>query len=139
MNKSLNTAFDIVNLGENLMGFVWNKPVLTFYRERIPPENEPFAVVKALKLIVNKSDKRGYSGTINAFFPLMGNIDCLSSVESRQHYYVMCWFDDKVDEFNKSFRRLAGVNFPSQMPYTVDLRGKRTYNARFTAKIGKLE
>ena len=120
------------------MDFVWNKPVLTFYKERIPPENEPFAVVKALKLIVNRLDKGGYSGTINAFFPLMGNIDCLSSVEGRQDYYVICWFDDKVDELDKSFRRLAGANFPSEVQYTVNLKGKRTYNARFTARIGKL-
>jgi hypothetical protein len=46
------------------MDFFWNKPVLTFYRERIPRENEPFAVAKALKLIVKKSEKAGYWGTI---------------------------------------------------------------------------
>ena len=121
------------------MDFVWNKPVLTFYRERIPPEKEPFAVAKALKLIVNESEKGGYSGTINSFFPLMGNLDCLSLVEGKQDYYVICWFDDKVEGLNKSFRRLAGVTFPSQVPYVVDERGKRKYNARFTAKTGKIE
>jgi hypothetical protein len=121
------------------MDFVWNKPVLTFYRERIPCENEPFAVVKALKLNVKKSEKAGYSGIINSFFPLMGNLDCISSVESKQDYYVICWFDDKVEDLNESFRRLTGVTFPYDVPYMVDERGKRTYNARFTAKIGKLE
>ena len=60
------------------MDFVWNKPVLTFYRERIPPEKEPFAVVKAVKLGVTKSEKGGYWGTLHAFFPLMGNLDCVS-------------------------------------------------------------
>jgi hypothetical protein len=121
------------------MDFVWNKPVLTFYRERIPREKEPFAVVKALKLEVTKSEREGYLGKINSFFPLMGNLDCLSSVEGKQDYYVICWFDDKVEDLNKSFRRLAGVTFPSEVTYVIDERGKRTYNARFTAKIGKLE
>jgi hypothetical protein len=121
------------------MDFVWNKPVLTFYRERIPREKEPIAVAKALKLIVSKSEKGGYHGTINSFFPLMGNLDCLSSVEGKQDYYVICWFDDKVENLNESFRRLAGVTFVSEVPYVVDERGKRTYNARFKAKHGKLE
>jgi hypothetical protein len=121
------------------MDYVWNKPVLTFYRERIPPENEPFAVAKALKLVVSKSEKSGYWGTINSFFPLMGNLDCLSSVEGRNDRYVICWFDDKVEDLNESFRRLAGVTFPSEVPYVVDERGKRTYNARFEARHGKLE
>jgi hypothetical protein len=121
------------------MDFVWNKPVLTFYKKRTPPEKEPFAVVKAIKLEISKSKKEGYIGEINSFFPLMGNLDCLSSVEGKQDYYVICWFDDKVEDLNKSFRRLAGVTFPSEVTYVVDERGKRTYNARFTAKIGKLE
>ena len=120
------------------MDFVWNKPVLTFYRERIPREKEPFAVAKALKLAVNKSETVGYLGIINSFFPLMGNLDCLSSVEGKQDNYVICWFDDKVEDFNESFRRLAGVTFPSEVPYVVDERGKKTYNARFIAKTGKL-
>jgi hypothetical protein len=121
------------------MDYVWVKPVLTFYRERIPRENEPFAVVKALKLIVKKSGKAGYWGSISSFFPLMGNLDCLSSVEGRDDYYVICWFDDRVEDLNESFRRLAGVSFPLEVPYVVDERGKRTYNARFEAKRGKLE
>ena len=121
------------------MDFVWNKPVLTFYRERIPRENEPCAVAKALKLIVSKSDKGGYWGTINSFFPLMGNLDWLSSVEGKKDYYVICWFDDKVESLNESYRRLAGVTFPDDVAYRIDEKGKRTYNARFTAKIGKLE
>lgn len=121
------------------MDFVWNKPVLTFYRERIPREKDPFAVVKALKLTISKSEKGDYWGTINSFFPLMGNLDCLSSVEGKQDYYVICWFDDEVENLNESFRRLAGVTFSSEVPYVVDERGKRTYDARFKAKHGKLE
>jgi hypothetical protein len=121
------------------MDFVWSKPVLTFYRERFPCEKDPFAVVKALKLIVSKSEIEGYVGKINSFFPLMGNLDCLSSVEGKADHYVICWFDDKGENLNESFRRLAGVTFSSDVPYVVDERGKRTYNARFKAKIGKLE
>lgn len=121
------------------MDYVWNKPVLTFYRERIPREKEPFAVIKALKLIVLKSEKADYWGTINSFFPLMGNIDYISSVEGKKDHYVICWFDDTVEDLNESFRRLAGVTFPSEVPYVVDERGKRTYNARFNARTGKIE
>jgi hypothetical protein len=121
------------------MDFVWNKPVLTFYRERFPRENEPFAVVKASKLEVTKSEKEDYLGKINSFFPLMGNLDCLSSVESKQDHYVICWFDDKIEDIDESVRRLSGVTFSTDVPYVVDERGKRTYNAMFRAKIGKLE
>ena len=121
------------------MDFVWNKPVLTFFRERTPRENEPFAVVKALKLIISKSENGDYWGTINSFFPLMGNLDCLSSVGGRQDHYVICWFDDKVEDMDESLRRLAGVTFPSDVPFVVDEKGKRTYHAEFKAKHGKLE
>jgi hypothetical protein len=129
----------IYYFGEMFMDFFWNKPVLSFYRERTPREKEPFAVVKALKMEVTKSEKEGYQGTINSFFPLMGNLDCLSSVEGKQDQYVICWFDDKVEELNESFRRLAGVTFSSDVPYVVDERGKRTYSSKFKAKYGKLE
>ena len=121
------------------MDFFWNKPVLTFYRERIPHEKEPFAVVKALKLEVIKSEKEGYQGKIDAFFPLMGNLDCLSSVEGKQDQYVLCWFDDKVKDLDESFRRLGGIIFTSYVPYVVDEKGKRTYTAEFKAVYGKLQ
>jgi hypothetical protein len=120
------------------MDFVWNKPVLTLYRERIPREKEPFAVVKALKLEITKSQKEGYKGKINSFFPLMGNLDCLSSVEGKQDQYVICWFDDEVKDLDESFRRLGGVTFTSDVPYVVNEKGKRTYNAQFKAKYGKM-
>ena len=120
------------------MDFVRNKPVLTLYRERIPREKEPFAVVKALKLEITKSQKEGYQGKINSFFPLMGNLDCLSSVEGKQDQYVICWFDDEVKDLDESFRRLGGVTFTSDVPYVVNEKGKRTYNAQFKAKYGKV-
>lgn len=121
------------------MDFAWNKPVLTFYRERVPREKEPFAVVKALKLEVTKSQKEGHLGKINAFFPLMGNLDCLSSVEGKTDHYVICWFDDETEDLDESFRRLAGVTFLSDVTYVVDDKGKRTYTAKFKAKYGKLK
>ena len=120
------------------MDFAWSKPVLTFYRERTPREKEPFVVVKALKLEVAESEEECL-GEIKAFFPLMGNLDCLSSVEGRQDHYVICWFDDEIENLDESFRRLAGVTFLSDVPYVVDERGKRTYNAKFKAKHGKLK
>jgi hypothetical protein len=107
------------------LDFAWSKPVLTFYRERTPREKEPFAVVKALKLEVTKSEREGYQGRINAFFPLMDNLDCLSSVVGKQDHYVMCWFDDSVEDLDESFRRLAGVIFTSDVPYVVDDRDKK--------------
>jgi protease II len=121
------------------MDFIWNKPVLTFYREKIPMEKEPFAVVKALKLEVTKAEREGYIGKINAFFPLMGNLDCLSSVEGKQDHYVICWFDDNVENLHDSFRRLGRVTFTSDVAYVVDARGKRTYEAKFKAMHGKLK
>jgi hypothetical protein len=120
------------------MDFIWKKPVLTFYRERTPREKEPFAVVKAIKLEISKSEKEGYLGEINGFFPLMGNLDCLSSVEGKHDHYVICWFDDKIENLDESFRRLAEVTFNSDVTYVVDERGKRTYTAKFNAKYGKL-
>ena len=121
------------------MDFVWNKPVLTFYRERTPREKEPFAVAKALKLEVTKSEKEGYLGTINSFFSLMGNLDWISSVEGKQDRYVICWFDDKIEAIDESFRRLTGVTFSSDATYVIDGRGKRSYEAKFKASHGKLE
>jgi hypothetical protein len=44
-----------------------------------------------------------------------------------------------VDDLDESFRRLTGVTFTSEVPYVVDERGKRTYNAKFKARQGKLE
>ena len=121
------------------MDFVWCKPVLSFYRERIPQEKEPFAVAKALKLEVTKSEKEGICGRIRSFFPLMGNLDYITSSEGKQDHHVICWFDDTIENLNESFRRLTGVTFSSEINYVVDKRGKKTYEAKFKALQGKLE
>ena len=121
------------------MNFVWYKPVLCFYMERIPREKEPFAVAKALKLEVTESEKEGIYGKINSFFPLMGNLDYISSVEGKQDHHVICWFDDTIEDLNESFRRLTGVTFSSKIDNVVDERGKKTYEAKFKALHGKLK
>jgi hypothetical protein len=117
-----------------LSEFIWRKPVLSFYRENNEqPEREAFAVVKAQKLTV--SEKGGFEAKIEDFFCLMGDVDAVQSGRK----YVVCWFDDSVEDFHAGFRRLAGVTFPSGVSYTTDKRDKRTYNAVFHAKYAKLK
>ncbi len=115
---------------------VFIKPVLSLYRENNEqPETEAFAVVKARKLTVTKSEMGQFSGSINDFFCLMGDIDHVQP----ERRYVVCWFDDQVDDFYLAFRRLSGVTFPSQMSFSVDKHDKRTYNTNFQAKHAKLK
>lgn len=121
------------------MKYIWKKPVLTFYREKYPPEKEPFAVAKTVRLEILKTQENNLTGKIVDFFPLMGNLDCLSSVEGLTEKYVLCWFDDTVDDIAQAFRRLTGVTFSSKAPYSVNEKGKKTYNANFDAIAGKLE
>jgi hypothetical protein len=77
--------------------------------------------------------------TLKDFFPLMGDIDCISSEEGKADRYVLCWFDDRYDDFGKAFRRLTGVTFPEGIKCVDDERGKTSCNANFEAKHGKLE
>ena len=126
-------------LGVKLLKCVWRKPVLTFYRERFSkPETEAFAVVQAQSLVVSKDDGK-LCCILEDFFPLMGNIDCLSTAEGKADKYVLCWFDDQIEDFGEAFRRLTGVTFPEGVTFMADERGKRTYNAAFVAANGKLE
>jgi hypothetical protein len=119
---------------------VWNKPVLTLYRDRRPqPEREPLAVVQAKKLTVTTSEKKTLEGSVEDFFALMGNLDYISFKGGEIDRYVVCWFDDKGDDFIQAARRLSGVTFPPGMSFKVDERGKRTYNTTFKAEYGKLE
>jgi hypothetical protein len=119
-----------------LSEFIWNKPVLSLYRENnSQPETEAFAVIKAKKITVSESEKAGFNVNIESFFCLMGDIDQIQPANK----YVICWFDDKVDDFYEAFRRLSGVTFPAGVSYTMDKRNKRTYNALFQAKHGKLK
>jgi hypothetical protein len=122
------------------LDFVWEKPVLVFYRERREkPERKAFAVVKAMKLVVSRvEDETVFRGDLKDFFPLMGDIDYISTEEGLSGRYVLCWFDDEEDDFNKSGRRLISVTFPNGITFMSDEEDKRTYNASFKAEKAKL-
>lgn len=123
------------------MESVWEKPVITFYRERFgKPEREAFLVVKARKLTVsNNSVDTKISCSLEDFFPLMGDINYISSKEGKADRYVLCWFDDRYDDFTKAFRRLTGVTFPQGIKCIKNKKGKMSCNVNFEAKHGKLE
>ncbi|MFC1487588.1 hypothetical protein ACFLRN_07890 [Thermoproteota archaeon] len=121
------------------MDFVWEKPVLVFYKERKEkPERRAFTVVKARKLIVSQNDEFEFSGNIKDFFPLMGDIDYISTEKGSSDQYILCWFEDKEDDLSKAWRRLTSVTFPKGISFSNDKKGKRTYNVEFKAKKGKL-
>ena len=123
------------------MKFVWEKPVITFYLEKFEkPKTEAFLVVKARRLTITKKEKSNkLRCTLEDFFPLMGNIDYLSSEEGKVDKYVLCWFDDRQSDLNKSFRRLIEVTFPEGIRSINDENDKMSFNADFEAKLGKLE
>ena len=122
------------------MKIIWEKPVIVFYKERLEkPETKAMAVIKAKRLEISKENGDSkMSGIINDFFPLMGDIDYVSSENGKSDSYVLCWFDDSEDDFCKSWRRLIGVTFPQGFRFSTDSKGKRTYNASFSATGGKL-
>jgi hypothetical protein len=123
-------------LGILLSEFLWSKPVLSLYRENNEqPETEAFGVIKAKKLIISELENGGFSGKIEDFFSLMGDLDQIQPGNK----YVVCWFDDSNEDFHAAFRRLSGVTFPTELKYAIDKRNKRTYNATFEAKHAKLK
>ena len=124
-----------------VLQFVWEKPVITFYRERFgKPEREAFVVVQARRLTVQRNGGSNKLGcNLEDFFHLMGDVDCISTDEGKADRYVLCWFDNREDDFGKAFRRLTGVTFSEGTSCVTDERGKRTYRATFEAKHGKLE
>ena len=122
------------------MKLIWEKPVIVFYKERLEkPETKAMVVIKAKRLEILKEKRDSeMSGTINDFFPLMGDIDYVSSEEGKSDSYVLCWFDDSEDDFSTSWRRLIGVTFSQGLSFSTEREGKRTYNASFSANSGKL-
>jgi len=119
-----------------LSEFIWHKPVLSLYKENNEqPEREAFAVIKAKKLTVFKSENGEFKGNLTDFFCLMGDVDQISSVGK----YVVCWFDDLIEDFYAGFRRLSSVTFPNGVSFIVDKRDKRTYNTLLEAKHAKLK
>jgi len=121
-----------------LTEYVWNKPVVTIFRERLVPEVEPFVVIKARKLIVNQTND-SLSGIIEDFFRLMGDVDYLTSPIGTNDHYVLCWFDDTIPEMTGDLRKLINVYFNGNIKLEIGQTGKRTYNATFTAKHAKLK
>ncbi len=118
---------------------IWNKPVISIFKERSAnPEVEPFVVVKARKLVVYQTGE-SFSGSIQDFFRLMGDVDYLNSTEGANDHYVLCWFDDTIPEMTGDFRKLSGTLFNGTVKLEISENGKRTYNATFTAKRAKLK
>ncbi len=118
---------------------VYNKPVVCIFKERdIKPEVDPFVVVKAKKITLNRTQESKYACKLQDFFTLMGDADYLSSNEGAGDHYVMCWFDDTVPDMTKDLRRLRGVTLKGKANLSYTQSGKRTYNATFEAKQAKL-
>ena len=124
-----------------VLQFVWVKPVITFYKERFgTPEREAFVAVKARKLVVSRKEEGDkFNCVIEDFFPIMGELEYVSTNEGKADRYVLCWFDDLEDAFGKAFRRLTGVTFSEGIKCVTDEKGKKTCNVNFEAKHGKLE
>lgn len=119
---------------------VWNKAVICVFKERdVNPEIDPFVVVKAKKLTIERAEGSTCSGKVQDFFTLMGDADYLTSSEGAEDHYVMCWFDDAEPDMTKDLRRLRGVTFEGKVNYTLTDSGKRTYNATFKATHSKLK
>ncbi len=117
----------------------WGKPTVIFYRERVKrAETEPLAVVKARRISLEAVKDGGFKGALTDFFTLMGDVDYISTAKGKKDRYVLCWFDDREDDFSRAFRKLNGVTFPGGASYTTS-EGKRTYNASFHAQAGKLQ
>ena len=116
----------------------WKKPTICFYHSRIGrPETKPFAVVKAQKITLEVKNDEGFNGVIVDFFSLDGDIDCISSPNGKRDRYILCWFDDNIEDFSKAFRKLRDVTFPSSLSCRTS-GGKRTYTVSFQAQSGKV-
>lgn len=122
------------------MKLIWEKPVITFYKERIDRiEKEPFVAVKAQRLVVSqKNEDKKFSCILQDFFPIMGKLDYVFTEEGRIDKYVLCWFDDNEDDFSKAFRRLTGAVFSNGIKCITNENKKIICNCVFQAKHGKL-
>jgi hypothetical protein len=117
----------------------WRKPTLSIYHEKpAAKESEPFVVIKAQKLTVNSTETNRIKGNIQDFFVLMGDLDYISSSEGKNEKYVLCWFDDAIDDFQQAFRKLNGVTFPTTITHSI-VNQKKSYMASIQAESGKLQ
>jgi hypothetical protein len=122
-----------------LSEIIYNKPVICIFKERdVHPEVDPFVVVKARKIKLNKNKDSKYDCELHDFFTLMGDADYLSSKEGADDHFVMCWFDDTQPDMTHDLRRLRGVTLKGEAKISFTDSGKRTYNATFEAKQAKL-
>jgi len=123
------------------MKYDCEKPTIVFYREQIEkPEREAFAVIKAQRLSLTPAPQgKGYGGVIKNFFPLMGDIEQVSTEAGREDRYILCWTDDSEEDPDKSWKRLTGVTFSHEIDLTINERGKKTYNTKFEAAKGKID
>jgi hypothetical protein len=119
---------------------VWKKPVICIFKERGKGEwqSDPFVVVKAKQVTVEQGQSK-FSGRLQDFFTLMGDMDYLSSQEGKSDHFVMCWFDDTQPDMTRDLRRLHGVRFNGEVSCSLNEQThKRTYNAVFNADQAKL-
>jgi hypothetical protein len=122
-----------------LSELTWKKPVVCIFKERGKSEwqSDPFVVVKAKQVTVSETASK-FSGKVEDFFTLMGDVDYLSTAEGKGDHYVMCWFDDSQPDM-KDLRRLRGVRFNGEVSCEFNEQThKRTYNAVFDADQAKL-
>ena len=114
----------------------WKKPTISIFRERPDKqENEPLVVIKAQKISIQEEEGRVFKGELIDFFSLMGDVDYISTDDGKNDQYVLCWFDDSIDDFSESFRKLTGVTLLSGPSY-IESKGKRIYRLSFKAKYG---
>lgn len=69
----------------------------------------------------------------------MGDINYISTEEGSFHRYILSWFEDKEDDFNRAGRRQMGVKFPNGITFVTDKENKRTYNVNFRVIKAKLK
>ena len=115
------------------MDQVWQRPVLTLYPfEKEAPVSSPQVVLKSRKFEISYDENDSpVSGRIEDFFPLMGDLDTINSVEGRKKSYILCWHEDDDPDFFHSQRKLVSIRFNKAFEVKTDDRGKRSYNCEF--------
>ena len=84
------------------------------------------------------------TGRFGDFFPLIGDINLLSSHIEPSNRYTVYWMDDHEDDFREGLRRLSRVTFSKSIASTTektenDDQDKTSYNMNFEAKGSKKE
>ena len=122
--------------------YTFFRPVVQIFLERIDdPQKEPLTVIKCMSdMIIREEENRShlFGGEIQSFFPLMGQLNFLKKQSGLSDRYVLCWFDDREEDFNLSWKRLNGVRFSEQPVLISGQKRKPAYNVSFTATAGHL-